>query len=268
MKLRSSRILTGYLSERSQSVDRANLHEDQSSSDCLVDIFECIANPIMEIELDMASPRGSTTIRLDRWQDWTLWFDQMRIWCMRNNIWDEVNPELAGEQPENKRPKAPSYPSELSNESRANFQIQNAVYTNEIREWKDKEYALRQLDENIKSTVGEKFKQHLMNQLTERAKLKSLFENVKPQNSSIKADLKIEYDLLKNTPYGKTVDEYLSRWQMLSMKCQVEEHCIFVTGEEEPSLVLHEALQKIHPITAIFRINMVNDRVNEEKKSS
>ena len=266
MKLRSSRILTGYLSERSQSVDRANLHEDQSSSDCLVDIFECIANPIMEIELDMASPRGSTTIRLDRWQDWTLWFDQMRIWCIRNNIWDEVNPELAGEQPENKRPKAPSYPSELSNESRANFQIQNAVYTNEIREWKDKEYALRQLDENIKSTVGEKFKQHLMNQLTERAKLKSLFENVKPQNSSIKADLKIEYDLLKNTPYGKTVDEYLSRWQMLSMKCQVEEHCIFVTGEEEPSLVLHEALQKIHPITAIFRINMVNDRVNEEKK--
>lgn len=125
--------------------------------------------------------------------------------------------------------------------------------------------ALKHLDESLKSTVGDQFKQHLMGRTTERAKLKSLFEQVKPAVASSQADLKSEYELLKSTPYGKSVYEYFSRWQILGIECQTREHSIFVTGEEDPSIALHDALQPIHPVTAIFRANPVNDNINAGK---
>ncbi|POS82347.1 hypothetical protein EPUL_006225, partial [Erysiphe pulchra] len=189
----------------------------------------------------------------------------LKIWCVRNEIWDDVNPEVCDEQPILTRPIAPSIPSELNAETRANFQIENAVYTNELRLWKEKDMAFKQLDDYLKASVGEQFKQHLMGKTSERAKLKSLFEQVKPTVASIKADLKAEYELLKATPFGKNVNEYFSRWQILCIKCQTNTHSIFVTGEEDPALALHEALQPIHPITAIFRTNKVNDDINAGK---
>ncbi|RKF58349.1 hypothetical protein OnM2_068028, partial [Erysiphe neolycopersici] len=108
-----------------------------------------------------------------------------------------------------------------------------------------------------------------MGKKSERAKLKSLFEQVKPTIALIKADLKAEYELLKSTLYGKkNVSEYFTRWQILSIKCQTNTHSFFVTGEEDPSFALHEALQPIHPITAIFRTNKVNDDINAGIKIS
>ncbi|KAI1003299.1 hypothetical protein K3495_g4907 [Podosphaera aphanis] len=216
----------------------------------------------MDPESIRVTLKGSTGIRLNRWQDWPLWYDQLKIWCIRNEIWDDVNSEAEGEQPLNQRPVAPQLPTMLDNESRANFQIENAVYTNSLRLWKDKDIALKQLDETIKSTVGNNFKQHLMGKMTERAKLKSLVQQVRPPIASIKADLKAEYEILKATPYGNPVTEYFSPWQILNIKCRAKEHSIFTTGEEDPSLALHEALQPIHPVTSIFRTNMVHDKVN------
>ncbi|RKF81369.1 Copia protein [Golovinomyces cichoracearum] len=101
-----------------------------------------------------------------------------------------------------------------------------------------------------------------MGKASERAKLKSILNQVKPTVVSIKADLKAEYELLKVLPFGKSVNGYFSRWQILSIKCQTSTHSIFVTGEEDPSLALHQALQPIDPITATFRINKVNDYIN------
>ncbi|POS82177.1 hypothetical protein EPUL_005810, partial [Erysiphe pulchra] len=143
--------------------------------------------------------------------------------------------ELDGEQPLNIRPIAPSLPVELNNETRANFQIENVVHTNEMRLWKEKDLALKHLDENLKAT---------------------------PAVAPIKADLKTEFEILKSTPYGKSVNNNFSRWQILSIKCQIREHSIFLTGEEDPSLALHDTLQPIHPVTAKFRANQVNDNVN------
>ena len=70
-------------------------------------------------------------------------------------------------------------------ETRANLQLKNAVYTNDLRLWKDRDVALKQLDENLKATVGDNFKQHLMGKVTEREKLKSLLDHVKPTIASI-----------------------------------------------------------------------------------
>ncbi|KHJ34029.1 hypothetical protein EV44_g3422 [Erysiphe necator] len=101
-----------------------------------------------------------------------------------------------------------------------------------------------------------------MGKITERAKLKSHFENFKPAVASIKADQKAEFELLKSTRYGKPVNNYFSGWQILSIKCKTKEYSIFVTGEKDPSLALHDALQPIHPVTAIFRANQVNENAN------
>ena len=61
----------------------------------------------------------------------------------------------------------------LGTENRANFQAENALYTNYLRLWKERDVALKQLDENLKATVGDNFKQHLMGKVTEREKFKS-----------------------------------------------------------------------------------------------
>ncbi|KAI1002610.1 hypothetical protein K3495_g5591 [Podosphaera aphanis] len=192
------------------------------------------------------------------------------MWCTRNEIWENVCPEVIGDQPENIRPQAPSLPAVLDAETGANFQIQNAVHSNDLRIWREKDLALKQLDETVKTTVGDQFKQHLMGKLTERAKLIALYEQVKLTAASLKADLKAEYELLKVTPYGKSVSEYFSRWQILCVKCQINKqasnHSIFITGEEDSSLGLHEALQLIHPVTAIFGTNNVNDNVKSGKE--
>ncbi|KAI6250932.1 hypothetical protein HI914_00162 [Erysiphe necator] len=195
----------------------------------------------MDFEQVSVAQRSSTATRLEKWQDWPLWFDPLKIWCQRNDIWDDVNSEANEEQPVNNRPTAPSPPIEFNSETRANFQIENA---------------------NLKVTIGDQFKQHLMGKITERAKLNSLFENVKPAVASIKANLKAEFELMKSTPYGKPVNDYFSRWQILSIKFKTKEHSIFVTGEEDPSLALHDALQPIHPVTAMFRANQVNENIN------
>ncbi|POS82004.1 hypothetical protein EPUL_005572, partial [Erysiphe pulchra] len=199
----------------------------------------------MDFESFTITQKGSTIIRLEKWQDWLLWFDQLKIWCVRNEIWDNVNPEVCDEQPILTRPIAPSIPLELNAETRANFQIENA------------------LDDYLKASVGEQFKQHLIGKTSERAKLKLLFKQVKPTVASIKADLKAEYELLKAIPFGKNVNEYFSRWQILCIKCQTNTHSIFVTGEEDPALALHEALQPIHSITAIFKAKDIDSRLSD-----
>ncbi|RKF58215.1 hypothetical protein GcC1_184049 [Golovinomyces cichoracearum] len=221
-------------------------------------------NVKMDFESFITTQKSSTVITLERWQDWPLWFDQLKIWCVRNEIWDDVNPEVYDEQPNLIRPLAPIFPLELNSETRANYQIENAVYTNELRLWKEKDIAFKQLDEYLKSSVGSQYKQHLMGKASERAKLKSLFNQVKPTVASIKADLKAEYELLKLTPFGKSVNGYFSRWHILNIKCQTSTQSIFVTCEEDPSLSLHEGLQQIDPIIATFRINKINDDINKK----
>ncbi|KAI1008008.1 hypothetical protein K3495_g233 [Podosphaera aphanis] len=219
---------------RQNDIPSASITEELRSNDrqtCL-NIQDFLENTdvMMDFESSVAvTYKSSTAIRLEKWQDWPLWYDQLKIWCQKNEIWDDVNPEADGEQP------------------------------------KEKDVALKHLDESLKSTVGDQFRQHLMGRTTERANLKSLFEQVKPAGASIKTDLKSEYELLKSTPYGKSVNEYFSRWQILGIKCQTREHSIFVTGEEDPSIALHDALQPIHPVTAIFRANRVNDNINAGK---
>ncbi|KAI6246190.1 hypothetical protein HI914_05221 [Erysiphe necator] len=271
MLLRSNRIYQTLVNKKSESSSASlNLVETTSEETIysaiqpISHIEEFFEDDHFKMDFEQASvaQRSSTAIRLEKWQDWPSWFDQLKIWCQRNDIWDDVNPEANGEQPVNNRPTAPSIPIELNNQTRANFQIENAVYTNETRLWKEKDLALKNLDENLKMTVGDQFKQHLMGKITERAKLKSLFENFKPAVASIKADLKAEFELLKSTPYGKLVNDYFYLWQILSIKCKIKEHSIFVTGEEDPSLALHDALQPIHPITAIFRANQINENIN------
>ncbi|KAI0993034.1 hypothetical protein K3495_g15150 [Podosphaera aphanis] len=62
---------------------------------------------------------------------------------------------------------------------------------------------------------------------------------------------------------------HVGKFYVLSVKQtnkQTSNHSIFVTGEEDPSLALHEALQPIHLVTAIFRTNKVNDNVNYGKE--
>ncbi|KAI6245613.1 hypothetical protein HI914_06313 [Erysiphe necator] len=55
----------------------------------------------MDVELFTITEKNSTVIRLEKWQDWPLWFDQLKIWCKRNDIWDDVNPEhLMGKKSE------------------------------------------------------------------------------------------------------------------------------------------------------------------------
>lgn len=135
-----------------------------------------------------------------------------------------------------------------------------------MRTRREKDRALKHLDETLKATVGDHFKQHLMVKFTERAKLRALFEQAKPTSASLKADLKAEYELLKVTPYGKSVSENFSRWQILCGKCQTSNHSILITGEEDPSLALHDALEPIYPVTAIFRTIKVNDDVNSGKE--
>ena len=93
-----------------------------------------------------------------------------------------------------------------------------------------------------------------------------MYEQVKPTIASLKADLKAEYELLKATPYRVTFNKYFCRWRILSLKCQEKEYSIFEIGEEDPSLALHCAIQPIHPITATFRINIVNDKLNSGTK--
>ncbi|KHJ34873.1 hypothetical protein EV44_g3538 [Erysiphe necator] len=95
--------------------------------------------------------------------------------------------------------------------------IKNAVYTYEIRLWKERDLALKKLDENLKATVGDQFKQHLMGEITERVKLKSPFENVMLAVASVKADLKAEFELFKSIPYRKPVNDYFSLWQIFSI---------------------------------------------------
>ncbi|RKF65649.1 hypothetical protein OnM2_004038 [Erysiphe neolycopersici] len=221
MELRSRK-----LGENSSGNQSATTDIHQESPEFVVESFEDVLNIRMDPVSIRVTLKGSTGIRLDRWQDLPLWYDQLKIWCIRNEIWDDVNPEAEGEQPLNQRPVAPQLPTTLDNESRANFQNENAVYTNSVRLWKDKDIALKQLDEMIKSTVGNNFKQHLMGKMTERAKLKSLVQQVRPPIASIKADLKAEYEILKATPYGKPVTEYFSRWQILNIKCRAKEHSI------------------------------------------
>ena len=263
MELRSSRKLGSLEGDQSQLLDdNLSLKRGQTQSKCQVGGIEWILDSEMETELVKLSLRGSDSIRLNKWQDWPLWFDQLKIWCKKNEIWDDVNPETNTIQPINKKPVAPKRPQDLNNDTRANFQIENAIYLNDLRDWKEKDLAMKQLDEILKTSIGEQFKQNLLGKTTEREKLRALFEQVKPTVASIKADLKLEYELLKVTPHGRSINEYFSRWQILCMKCQTKEHSIFVTGEEDPSLALHEALKPIHPVTAIFRANQVNDNIN------
>ncbi|TQS36989.1 hypothetical protein Golomagni_02550, partial [Golovinomyces magnicellulatus] len=263
MELRSSRKIESLKNKKYRPYSEVlSAEQCLSSFECQIEAVEWSIDLDMDNESVMLTLRGSNSIRLDKWQDWPLWYDQLKIWCERNEIWEDVNPEILEVQPVTQRPVAPSRPRELNNETRANFQVENAIYVNDLRVWKEKHLALKQLDENLKTTVGDHFKQHLMGQTTERAKLRSLFEKVKPSVASIKADLKAEYEILKKTPYGKSVTDYFFGWQLLSIKCQTREHCIFTTGEEEPSLALHETLQQIYPVTAIFRTNVVNDSIN------
>lgn len=60
--------------------------------------------------------------------------------------------------------------------------------------------------------------------------------------ASIKADLKAEFEILKSTLYGMLVNDYFSRWQILSIKCKTKGLSIFVTAEEDSSLALTDAL--------------------------
>lgn len=100
----------------------------------------------MDISGSSFSQKVSTGIKLDKWQDWPLWYDQLKIWCMRNEIWVEVDPEVCEAQPNNVKPTPPCRPIVFDAETRANFQVENALYTNELRLWKEKDQALKQLD--------------------------------------------------------------------------------------------------------------------------
>ncbi|KAI6245696.1 hypothetical protein HI914_05903, partial [Erysiphe necator] len=242
MLLRSNRIYQTPVNKKSESssaslglVETTSEETINSAIQPISHIEEFIENVHFKMDFKQVSvaQRSSTAIRLEKWQDWPLWFDQLKIWY-------DVNPEANEEQPVNNRPTAPSPPTELSKN----------------------DLALKNLDENLKLTVGDQFKRHLMGKITERAKLKSHFENFKPAVASIKADQKAEFELLKSTRYGKPVNNYFSGWQILSIKCKTKEYSIFLTGEKDPSLALHDALQPIHPVTAIFRANQVNENAN------
>ncbi|TQS36017.1 hypothetical protein Golomagni_03545 [Golovinomyces magnicellulatus] len=181
---------------------------------------------MMDFQPVVVTYKSSTATRLGKWQDW--------------GAIDDVNPEADGKQPSNKKQIAP----------RANFKVKNDIHTNELRLNEGKDVALKILDENLKITMGDQFRQHLMAKTTERAKMKSLFEQMKPVMTSIKADLKSECELLKGTAYGKSING---------------EHPIFVTSEEDSFLALHDALQPIHPVIAIFRVRLVNNHFNAER---
>lgn len=242
MELRSSRKIESLRNNKYRPYGEVlSTEQCLSSFGCQIEAIEWSIDIDMDNESEMLNLRGSNSIRLDKWQNWPLSYDQLKIWCERNEIWEDVNPEIMELQPVNQRPIAPSRPRELNNETRANFQVENAIYVNDLRVWKEKDLALEQLDENLKTTLGDHFKQHLMGQTTERAKLRSL------------------------PPYGRSVNGYFFRWQLLSIKCQTREQSIFTTGEEEPSLVLHETLRPIYSVTALFRTNVVNDSVNAGK---
>lgn len=66
----------------------------------------CDLDSKMDVELFTITEKNSTVIRLEKWQDWPLWFDQLKIWCKRNDIWDDVNPEVFDEKPTFSKPAA------------------------------------------------------------------------------------------------------------------------------------------------------------------
>lgn len=66
-------------------------------------------------------------MRLEKWQDQPLWFDQLKTWCQKNVIWNDIDPKYDEEQLVYLRPRVPTHPIKLNAEPRANFQKVNLI---------------------------------------------------------------------------------------------------------------------------------------------
>ncbi|KAI0997574.1 hypothetical protein K3495_g10613 [Podosphaera aphanis] len=79
--------------------------------------------------------RSVSMVRLTRWQDYPLWFDQIKLWAKKHEIWDMVNPSIKEPQIYPIRPSIPGEPENISDaEQRAIWQIRNSVYQQKRQE--------------------------------------------------------------------------------------------------------------------------------------
>lgn len=96
MKLRSNRTVGGNSDESLESSEDTlfSTETHQQLSDLVTHYILDSLDYGIDYESPLVTHKGSTAIRLERWQDWPLWYDQLKIWCSRNGIWEDVSPEV------------------------------------------------------------------------------------------------------------------------------------------------------------------------------
>ncbi|POS82178.1 hypothetical protein EPUL_006369, partial [Erysiphe pulchra] len=226
----SARYNQDIQSESQDFSDTDSSFDYQESSNYSLDIpFD--SDYMMELieTASMSATKSVSMVKLTKWQDYPLWFDQIKLWAKKHEIWDVVNPAIQENQVYTSRPSIPEEPVDINNaEQRAIWQIRNSVYLQKYQEWYRIQNTLDRFNEIILSSVDSKFHVNFMGKETERERLLALEVAVKPTDIEIQTDLLAEYVLLYRRIHN-----------------------------------LISSLQPLYYTTASFRKNKVNDKINE-----
>ena len=197
------------------------------------------------------STKSFSMVKLTKWQEYPLWFDQIQLWAKKHEIWEIVNPAIKEAQIYPARPNIPEEPVDINNaEERAIWQIRNSIYQQKRQEWNRIQTTLDRFNDVILGSVDGEFHVNFMGKETERERLQALELSIKPTDITIQTDLRAEYNLLCKTPYGRNRQDHFDRWSMFDQMIKVNP--IFSTGENEAVHNFISSLQPLYHTTAIF----------------